>query len=118
MTASVLKQDPNTKRFKRTLIYFDIVSLSYLFWPCVFVEINKRLFESFCVWILFSTNLDGSSYTYIKFRLYKLGQFFARLHLVSTYLDGYLYTYINFSLYKFGQFFVRLHLVSTNLDGY
>ena len=23
MTASVLKQDPNTKRFKRTLIYFD-----------------------------------------------------------------------------------------------
>ena len=24
MTASVLKQDPNTKRFKRTLIYFNI----------------------------------------------------------------------------------------------
>ena len=23
MTASVLKQDPNTKRFKRTLIYFN-----------------------------------------------------------------------------------------------
>ena len=23
MTASVLKQDPSTKRFKRTLIYFD-----------------------------------------------------------------------------------------------
>ena len=23
MTASVLKQDPNTKRFKRTLIYYD-----------------------------------------------------------------------------------------------
>ena len=23
MTASVLKQDPNTERFKRTLIYFD-----------------------------------------------------------------------------------------------
>ena len=23
MTASILKQDPNTKRFKRTLIYFD-----------------------------------------------------------------------------------------------
>ena len=23
MTASVLKQDPNTKRFKRTLIHFD-----------------------------------------------------------------------------------------------
>ena len=23
MTASVLEQDPNTKRFKRTLIYFD-----------------------------------------------------------------------------------------------
>ena len=31
MTASVLKQDPNRKRFKRTLIYF----------------------EPFCVWILF-----------------------------------------------------------------
>ena len=27
MTASVLKQDPNTKRFKRTLIYFDTVLL-------------------------------------------------------------------------------------------
>ena len=24
MTASILKQDPNTKRFKRTLIYFDM----------------------------------------------------------------------------------------------
>ena len=24
MTASVLKQDPNTKRFKRMLIYFDM----------------------------------------------------------------------------------------------
>ena len=23
MSASILKQDPNTKRFKRTLIYFD-----------------------------------------------------------------------------------------------
>ena len=23
MTASILKQDPNTKRFKRTLIYYD-----------------------------------------------------------------------------------------------
>ena len=26
MTASVLKQDPKTKRFKRTLIYFDTVT--------------------------------------------------------------------------------------------
>ena len=25
MTAIVLKQDPNTKRFKRTLIYYDTV---------------------------------------------------------------------------------------------
>ena len=23
MTASILKQDPNTKRFKRTLLYYD-----------------------------------------------------------------------------------------------
>ena len=31
MTASVVKQDPNTKRFKRTLIYYDTdrLALSY-----------------------------------------------------------------------------------------
>ena len=33
MTASGLKQDPNTKRFKRTLIYFNM---------CVRVQINKH----------------------------------------------------------------------------
>ena len=44
MTASVLKQDPNTKRFKRTLIYFDTES-QYPVFLCVRVVINKRSFE-------------------------------------------------------------------------
>ena len=67
MTASVLKQDPNTKGFKRTLIYFDRTHsmLCYvLTWKnstlyfdtgtqysilCVRVKINKRSFEPCCV---------------------------------------------------------------------
>ena len=32
MTASVLKQDPNTKRFKRTLIYYDTSTQYAHFW--------------------------------------------------------------------------------------
>ena len=42
-----LKQDPNRKRFKGTLIYLNKVS----------VKINKRSFEPFCVWLL---KLDSS----------------------------------------------------------
>ena len=44
MTANVLNQDPDTKRFKEMLIYFDTV--------CVPVKINKHLFEPFCAWIM------------------------------------------------------------------
>ena len=32
MTASVLKQDPNTKRFKRMLIYFNTDTQHANFW--------------------------------------------------------------------------------------
>ena len=32
MTASALKQDPNTKRFKRTIIYFDMDTQCVNFW--------------------------------------------------------------------------------------
>ena len=39
----------NTKRFKRTLIYFNTDTQ---FGYCVSV-LNKRSFEPFCVWILF-----------------------------------------------------------------
>ena len=45
MSASVLKQDPNTKWFKQTLIYFD-TDTQYA--KCVSV-LNKRSFEPFCV---------------------------------------------------------------------
>ena len=59
MTASVLKQNPNTKRFKRTLIYFNMDTQYANFqgnplYPCtlcVHVKINKHSFEPFCVWI-------------------------------------------------------------------
>ena len=50
MTASVLKQDPNTERFKRTLIYVNTDTVC-IFWgeiPFIRVKINKHLFESFC----------------------------------------------------------------------
>ena len=47
MTASVLKQDPNIKRFKRTIIYFN-TDTQYEHFR---VKINKRSFERFCVWI-------------------------------------------------------------------
>ena len=62
MTASMLKQDPNTKKFKRMLIYFDMDTVFYgltkgispkICLLCVHVKISKRLFEPFCVWILF-----------------------------------------------------------------
>ena len=46
MTASILKQNPNTKRFKRTLIYYDLIIIL-----CVIDIINKHSFEPFCVWI-------------------------------------------------------------------
>ena len=50
MTASVLKQDPNTKRFKRTLICLLL---------CVRVIINKCSFERFCVWLANFAGLAG-----------------------------------------------------------
>ena len=46
MTASILKQHPNTKRFKQMLIYFDIFILH------IVSSQNTCLFEPFCVWIL------------------------------------------------------------------
>ena len=60
MTASVLKQDPNTKRL---LIYFNtetqfcglIKGISpKICILCVRAKINKCLLEPFCVWILSS----------------------------------------------------------------
>jgi len=39
----------NTKKFKRTIIYFD-TDTQYVNFR---VKINKRSFEPFCVWILF-----------------------------------------------------------------
>ena len=30
MTANILKQDPNTKRFKRTLIYFNMDTWTHM----------------------------------------------------------------------------------------
>ena len=66
MTASILKQDPNIKRFKWMLINFAhfwpfICCLSVILWLnkgdfpeicilCVCIKINKHLFEPFCVW--------------------------------------------------------------------
>ena len=38
MTASVLKQDPSTKRFKRTLIYFDTDTHMQIFEEIRFVK--------------------------------------------------------------------------------
>ena len=37
MIASILKQDPNTKRFKRMLIYFDMDTVQ-IFWEIPFVK--------------------------------------------------------------------------------
>ena len=42
MTARILKQDPNTKRFRRTLIYYD-TDTQYT---------NTHSFEPFYVWFL------------------------------------------------------------------
>ena len=62
MTASILTQDPNTKRFKRMLIYFNTDTVckfsgksplsSHKTTLCICVKINKRSFEPFCVSIL------------------------------------------------------------------
>ena len=54
MTASVLKQDPNTKRFKRKNRKVSFIGLIKGISPkicmlCVRVKINKRSFEPFCV---------------------------------------------------------------------
>ena len=43
MTASVLKQDPNTKRFKRTLIYFNSITRTHSMQ--IFGEIAHELCE-------------------------------------------------------------------------
>ena len=52
MTASVVKHDPNTKRFKNgTLIYFNTDTYSMLELLNLFVKIKKRSLEPFCVWI-------------------------------------------------------------------
>ena len=68
MTASVLKQDPNTKRFKRTLIYYDTHTMehwniTHTYGVCVCVRACVRAFVracvraragvSMCVWVLF-----------------------------------------------------------------
>ena len=77
MTASCLKQDPNTKRFKRTLIYFNTHNIVYrqyaktfkifvlthnIFYilACCVSVLNKCSFEPFCVWILFKI-VQGTS---------------------------------------------------------
>ena len=38
MTASVLKQDPNTKRFKRTLLYFNTDTQYEIFGEIPFIK--------------------------------------------------------------------------------
>ena len=44
-----LKQVTNTKRFKRTLVYYDTDIQNCIL--CICVIINKRSFEPFCVGI-------------------------------------------------------------------
>ena len=64
-------QDPNTKRFKRTLIYFDKDTQYANFrgnplcqatkYISVLVKINQRSFEPVCVWILFQNASRNSA---------------------------------------------------------
>ena len=54
MTASVLKQDPNTKKVQMNAFYFNTDT----------VRINRHSFESFCVWLLYKgSGGDTGSFT-------------------------------------------------------
>ena len=67
MTASVLKQDPNRKRFRQTLIYFNTDTQ----YANIRVKINKRLFERFCVWIkLFKSQVNVRNTAYMIYASY------------------------------------------------
>ena len=58
MTASILKQDPNTKRFKRMIIYFDMdkACIGHDIWSCLCqnqdLEVAKNMTVSAAIFCL------------------------------------------------------------------